>query len=255
MQSLSRLSHLPASLTRNKKLDTTTSLTRDDPSDPSFTADTTVHVRRAPLAQIDQQLFAHSPVDFTSPALSPHPRAPSESILPPRAVGKPIMPRRSSYTSEDSLYTATGNSSQAYRRLSQYVFNFRFHHFLCASSVFPSNLNSTREISIFRSISDTGLMPWLTSCSYPTPSSCSDHVRSPSLRSFLPPFWSFPNLFFFSANPGHFTPRVRQCSNVYPVNLQSNSSVALRLFSTPLPLPLPFLSPLPRMRPSVQSSS
>lgn len=121
MQPLSRLSNLPTSLARNKKLDTARSLSLNDPSDPTDT--TTVHIHRAPLAQIDQQNFAPTPAD-----LSPLSRAPPELIPPTRALGKPIMPRRSSYTGEDSLYAA-GSSSQSssYRRLSQYVFQYFFH--------------------------------------------------------------------------------------------------------------------------------
>lgn len=127
MQSLSRLSYIPTSLTRNKKLDTAASLTGNLPSDPSLSTDTTVHVHRAPLAQIDQQqFFAPSTTDFISQALTPLSRGSSESIPPPtRTIAKPMTTRRSSYTGEDSLYTASGSSqSSAYRRASQYVFNF-----------------------------------------------------------------------------------------------------------------------------------
>ena len=118
MQPLSR--HLPSSLARNKKLDTALSLSLNDPSDPSLPTDTTVHIHRAPLAQIDQQNVAPTPAE-----LSPLSRAPPEPIPPARALGKPIMPRRSSYTGEDGLYTAnTSSQSPPYRRLSQYVFHF-----------------------------------------------------------------------------------------------------------------------------------
>jgi hypothetical protein len=156
----SRLPHPPASLNRNKKLDTAASVIRGNPSDPSLPPDTTAHhVHRAPLAQIDQQLFVTttattsnnainngslSAADLASSALSSLPRAPSESILPSRALGKPTMPRRSSYTGEDGPYAPGGGSSQgpAYRRLSQYVlFQFSFSssisYFRHASFVFP----------------------------------------------------------------------------------------------------------------------
>lgn len=141
MQPLSRLSNLPSPLPRNKKLDTALSLTLNDPSDSSLSTDTTVHIHRAPLAQIDQQNFPPTPPD-----LSPLSRAPPDSIPPTRALGKPIMPRRSSYTGEDSFYAAgTSSQSSSYRRLSQYVFHFFFSlesfcHLPC-----PSNLNSCRE--------------------------------------------------------------------------------------------------------------
>jgi hypothetical protein len=116
MQPLSR--HPPASLARNKKLDTALSLSLNDPSDPSLPTDTTVHIR-APLAQIDQQNVAPTPAEH-----SPLSRAPPEPIPPTRALGKP-MPRRSSYTGEDGLYTAsTSSQSPPYRRLSQYVSHF-----------------------------------------------------------------------------------------------------------------------------------
>ena len=122
MQPLSRLSNLPSPLPRNKKLDTALSLTLNDPSDSSLSTDTTVHIHRAPLAQIDQQNFPPTPPD-----LSPLSRAPPDSIPPTRALGKPIMPRRSSYTGEDSFYAAgTSSQSSSYRRLSQYVFHFFF---------------------------------------------------------------------------------------------------------------------------------
>jgi hypothetical protein len=114
MQPLSR--HPPASLARNKKLDTALSLSLNDPSDPSLTTDTTVHIHRAPLAQIDQQNVAPTPAEH-----SPLSRVPPETIPPTRALGKP-MPRRSSYTGEDGHYTAsTSSQSPPYRRLSQYV--------------------------------------------------------------------------------------------------------------------------------------
>src|SRR5258708_27409592 len=120
MQPLSR--QFPASLARNKKLDTALSLSLNDPSDPSLPTDTTVHIHRAPLAQIDQQNVVPTPPD-----LSPLSRAPPEPIPPTRALGKPIMPRRSSSTAEDSLYGAsTSSQSPPYRRLSQYVFLFFF---------------------------------------------------------------------------------------------------------------------------------
>lgn len=141
MQPLSRHSNLPTSLARNKKLDTALSLTLNDPSDPSLSTDTTVHIHRAPLAQIDQQNFPPTLAD-----ISPLSRAPPELIPPTRALGKPIMPRRSSYTGEDSLYVG-GSSSQtsSYRRLSQYVFQHFFSH-LNHFATFPSsNLNSRRE--------------------------------------------------------------------------------------------------------------
>lgn len=138
MQSQSRLPHLPATVNRNKKLDTAASRTRNNPSVPSSSVDTTVHIHRAPLAQIDHQLLITSSAttiitnstvstDLTSPAVSPLACISSESSPPPRTVGKSTMPRRSSYTGEDNLYT-TGGASQgpAYRRLSQYVF-FNFH--------------------------------------------------------------------------------------------------------------------------------
>ncbi|KAI0249594.1 hypothetical protein BJV78DRAFT_654441 [Lactifluus subvellereus] len=120
MQSLSRLSYIPTSLTRNKKLDTTASLTGNDPSDPSLSIDTTVHVHRAPLAQIGQQLFTPSTTDLISQAFTPLSRGSSESIPPTtRAIGKPMTTRRSSYTGEDNVYTAGGSSqSSAYRRAS-----------------------------------------------------------------------------------------------------------------------------------------
>jgi hypothetical protein len=142
MQSQSRQPHLSPSLNRNKKLDTTASLARSSPSDPSLSADTSVHVHRAPLAQIDQQLFVSTAItaininstvsaDLTSPALTPLARASSESTPPSRVVGKPTMPRRSSYTSEESLYAPGGGSQgPAYRRLSQYVF-FQFFASFC----------------------------------------------------------------------------------------------------------------------------
>ena len=119
MQPLSR--HFPASLARNKKLDTALSLSLNDPSDPTLPTDTTVHIHRAPLAQIDQQNVASTPAE-----LSPLARAPPEQIPPTRALGKP-MPRRSSYTGEDALYSAsTSSQSPPYRRLSQYVSHFFF---------------------------------------------------------------------------------------------------------------------------------
>jgi hypothetical protein len=124
MQSLSRLSYLPASLTRNNKLNTAASLTRSDPSDPSLSADSTLHLHRAPLAQIDQQLFTHSAADIISPTPLSH----TEAVPSSRGIGKPIMPRRASYTNEDNLYSMVigNNSSQsslpAHRRLSQCVF-------------------------------------------------------------------------------------------------------------------------------------
>jgi len=121
MQSLSRLSYLPASLTRNKKLN------RSDPPDPSLSSDSTLHLHRAPLAQIDQQLFTHSAADIISPAITPMSH-PSTEVVPSRGIAKPIMARRASYTIEDNnLYSmaVTNNSSQgshpAYRRLSQCV--------------------------------------------------------------------------------------------------------------------------------------
>ena len=118
MQPLSR--HIPAPLTRNKKLDTARSLSLNDPSDPSLPTDTTVHIHRAPLAQIDQQNVAPTPAE-----LSPLSRVPLEPFPPTRALGKPVMPRRSSYTGEDGLYTAsTSSQSPPYRRLSQCVFHF-----------------------------------------------------------------------------------------------------------------------------------
>ena len=138
MQSQSRLPHLPASVNRNKKLDTAASLTRNNSLDPALSVDTTVYIHRAPLAQIDHQLLVTTSAttttitnstvsaDLASPALSPLAHIPSELIPPPRTGGKSTMPRRSSYTGEDNLY-ATGGASQgpAYRRLSQYVlFNF-----------------------------------------------------------------------------------------------------------------------------------
>jgi len=185
MQSQSRLPHLPASVNRNKKLDTAASLTRNNSSDPALSIDTTVHIHRAPLAQIDHQLLVTTPatttitnstvsVDLASPALSPLAHIPSELIPPPRTVGKSTMPRRSSYTGEDNLY-ATGGASQgpAYRRLSQYVL-FNFHLYIIFSPHFfrfpfthtqTSNLNNCRgkDKATFRSISDTGLITWLTS--------------------------------------------------------------------------------------------
>jgi hypothetical protein len=133
MQPLSRLSNLSTSLARNKKLDTARSLSLNDPSDPSLSTDTAVHIHRAPLAQIDQQNFAPTPAD-----ISPLSRAPPESIPPTRALGKPIMPRRSSYTGEDSLYAASSSSqNSSYRRLSQYVFQF-FFSYLNHFATFPS---------------------------------------------------------------------------------------------------------------------
>ena len=129
MQSLSRLSYLPTSLTRNKKLNSAASLPRSDPSDPSLSADTTVHHHRAPLAQIDQQLFTHSAADIISPAIAPLSHTSSEAVPSSRGIGKPSMARRASYTNEDNLYSMVigNNSSQsslpAYRRLSQYVFD------------------------------------------------------------------------------------------------------------------------------------
>jgi hypothetical protein len=129
MQPLSR--HLPTSLVRNKKLDTALSLSLNDPSDPSLPADTTVHIHRAPLAQIDQQNVA------PTAELSPLARSPLEPIPPTRALGKPIMPRRSSYTGEDGLYTAsTSSQSPPYRRLSQYV--YLFSPYLNYFATFPS---------------------------------------------------------------------------------------------------------------------
>lgn len=125
MQSLSRLSYLPASLTRNNKLNPAATLTRNDPSDPSLSADTTLHLHRAPLAQIDQQLFTHSATDIISPAIT---HTSSEAVPSSRGIGKPTMSRRASYTNEDNLYSmGIGNSSSqgslpAYRRLSQCVF-------------------------------------------------------------------------------------------------------------------------------------
>ncbi|KAI0292697.1 hypothetical protein B0F90DRAFT_1822680 [Multifurca ochricompacta] len=114
------LSYFPSSLSRNKKLDSAASLTGNDPSDPSLSLDTTMHPHRAPLAQLDQQLFAHSAVELISPALTPLSLTPSETIPPSRAIGKPMMTRRSSYTSEDGLYSIGNNSQNSvYRRLSQ----------------------------------------------------------------------------------------------------------------------------------------
>ena len=130
MQSLSRLSYLPASLTRNNKLNNAASLPRSDPSDPSLSADTTtLHLHRAPLAQIDQQLFTQSAADIISPAITPLSHSSSEAVPSSRGIGKPIMARRASYTTEDNLYSMAiaNNSSQstlpAYRRLSQCVFD------------------------------------------------------------------------------------------------------------------------------------
>lgn len=138
MQPLSR--HPPASLARNKKLDTALSLSLNDPSDPSLPTDTTVHIHRAPLAQIDQQNVAPTPAEH-----SPLSRVPPEPIPPTRALGKP-MPRRSSYTGEDGLYTAsTSSQSPPYRRLSQYVSLFFFYSDRFATFPPPSNLNSCRE--------------------------------------------------------------------------------------------------------------
>jgi len=125
MQPLSRIPHPSISLTRNKKLDTAVSLTQNDPSDPSSSPDTIVRIHRAPLAQIDQQLVTTTPKDLISPVISPLAHPPSELIPPSRAVGNPTMPRRSSYTGEETLFAAAGSSqSSAHRRLSQYVFNF-----------------------------------------------------------------------------------------------------------------------------------
>ena len=124
MQSLSRLSYLPS---RNKKLNTAAPLTRSDLSDPSLSADTALHLHRAPLAQIDQQLFTQSAADIISPAITPLSHTSSEAIPSSRGIGKPIMARRASYTNEDNLYSiAIGNNSSqsslpAYRRLSQCV--------------------------------------------------------------------------------------------------------------------------------------
>ena len=121
MQSLSRLSYLPTSLTRNKKLNTAA---RSDQSDPSLSADSGVHLHRAPLAQIDQQLFSHSASDIISPAIALS-HTSSEAVPASRGIGKPIMARRASYTNEDNLFTMaiSNNNSQsslpAYRRLSQ----------------------------------------------------------------------------------------------------------------------------------------
>lgn len=122
MQSLSRLSYLPTSLTRNKKLNTAA---RSDPSDNSLSADSAVHLHRAPLAQIDQQLFSHSASDIISPAITPLSHTSSEAVPASRGIGKPIMARRASYTNEDNLFSMaiSNNNSQsslpAYRRLSQ----------------------------------------------------------------------------------------------------------------------------------------
>ena len=129
MQSLSRLSYLPASLTRNKKLNTAASLARSDPSDPLLSADATLHLHRAPLAQIDQQLFTPSAADIISPTITPLSHTSSEAVPSSRGIGKPIMARRASYTNEDNLYSmAIGNNSSqsslpAYRRHSQCVFD------------------------------------------------------------------------------------------------------------------------------------
>jgi len=140
MQSQSRLPHLTATVNHNKKLDTAASLTtRNNSSDRSMSVDTTLHIHRAPLARIDHQLLVTSSsattitnstvsTDLASPALSPLVRIQSESIPPPRTLEKMTMPRRSSYTAEDIMYT-TGGASQgpAFRRPSQYVsFNFHF---------------------------------------------------------------------------------------------------------------------------------
>ncbi|KAH9969275.1 hypothetical protein BGW80DRAFT_638085 [Lactifluus volemus] len=136
MHPLSRLSHIPASFTRNKNLDTSPSHSGNHTSDSS--SDSAIHVHRAPLAQIDQQLFNPAPTDIISPALTPLSTASFDSIpLTTRTFGKSMTPRRSSYTAEDILYSA-GNGSQnsVHRRSSQYVFKFTFP----LSLFFPSSL-------------------------------------------------------------------------------------------------------------------
>lgn len=117
-----------------------------------MSVDTTLHIHRAPLAQIDHQLLVTNSAantitnstvaaDLTSPALSPLARIQSESIPPPRALEKFAMPRRSSYTGEDNMYTTSGASQgPAFRRLSQYVsfnFHFAYHIFSTPLSFSP----------------------------------------------------------------------------------------------------------------------
>lgn len=152
MQSQSRLPHLTPSVNHhNKKLDTAPSLnTRNNASDPS---NTSLHIHRAPLAQIDHQLLVTSSAattitnssvvtDLASPALSPLARIQSESIPPPRTLEKLTVPRRSSYTGEDNMYTAGGASQgPAFRRLSQYVsFNFHCLHIIFSPRLFRFSL-------------------------------------------------------------------------------------------------------------------
>jgi hypothetical protein len=162
MQSLSRLPYIPVSLTRNKKLDTATSLTGNDTSDPSLSADTTIHhVHRAPLAQIDQLLFTPSSTDLISPALTPLSRASFESIPPTtRSIGKPMTTRRSSYTGEDGLYSAGGSSqSSVYRRSSQYVVQISLVSF-SPSFLFPlpsvTSAFFLTPVGVSQLMSDTG---------------------------------------------------------------------------------------------------
>ncbi|KAA1471733.1 hypothetical protein DENSPDRAFT_132902 [Dentipellis sp. KUC8613] len=90
--------------------------------DPASLTEAPHPLRRSPLAPIDQQALASTPDHMSSPS-SPHPSSvvnqdPNSNINPQRYIGKPILSRRSSHTSEEA-YASSGQQCAGQRKKSQ----------------------------------------------------------------------------------------------------------------------------------------